>query len=42
MLHTDIRSIIETNQNITYTQKKLLIQLKQLIEEDEEYQRSRQ
>lgn len=39
MLRTDIRNIIETNQEVSYTQKKLLVQLKQLIESDEEYQK---
>lgn len=41
MLKSDIRSIISTNQEITYSQKKLLVQLKQLIEQDGEYQRSK-
>lgn len=41
MLKNDIRSIISTNQEITYSQKKLLVQLKQLIEQDGEYQRSK-
>lgn len=41
MLKNDIRSLISTNQEITYSQKKLLIQLKQLIEQDGEYQKSK-
>ncbi|PZM87262.1 MAG: hypothetical protein DLD55_02340 [candidate division SR1 bacterium] len=41
MLKNDIRSIISTNQEITYSQKKLLVQLKQLIEQDVEYKKSK-
>lgn len=41
MLKNDIRSIITTKQEITYEQIKLLVQLKQIIEQDWEYQKSK-
>lgn len=34
MLKNDLRSIITTNQEVSYEQKKLLVQLKQIIEQD--------
>ena len=40
MLANDIRSVIETNKNITYEQKKLLVQILKLIREDEVYKKS--
>lgn len=40
MLKDDIRNIIKTNKNITYEQKKLLVQILKIIREDEEFKKS--
>ena len=40
MLKCDIRSLIETDKNISYQQKKLLVQILKLIKDDEEFQKT--
>ena len=41
MLKSDIRSILDINQQLDYSQRRLLAQAMQLIEEDSEYKKSR-
>ena len=41
MLKNDIRNLIETNKNISYQQKKLLVQILKIIREDEEFKKTK-
>ena len=41
MLKNDIRNLIETNKNISYQQKKLLVQILKIIREDEEFNKTK-
>jgi hypothetical protein len=40
MLKNDLRSIIKTDKNVSYSQKKLLLKILQIIQQDEEYQKT--
>jgi hypothetical protein len=40
MLKTDLRSIIKTDNNMTYAKKKLLLKILQIIKQDSEYKKS--